>query len=183
MNPRGRFIALALLVAAAAGCQQEGAMTITLRSTAFSHNQPIPKKYTEDGDDVSPPLAWDGAPQGVQEFALICDDPDAPTPQPWVHWVIYKIPADCRSLPEGVPAQAKLDSPAGALQGRNSWSSGRTIGYRGPAPPSGTHHYHFRVYALDTQLTLGPDADKPALLKAMKGHILAEGLLTGTYKR
>jgi Raf kinase inhibitor-like YbhB/YbcL family protein len=160
-------------------------MTITLKSTAFAHNQPIPKKYTGDGDDVSPPLTWDNVPQGTQELALICDDPDAPTPQPWVHWVIYKIPPDVRELPEGVPDKPKLDSPPGALQGRNSWTSGRTTGYRGPAPPPGhgTHHYHFRLYALDAKLNLSPNADKEALLKAMKGHILGEGLLTGTYDR
>jgi hypothetical protein len=160
-------------------------MTVTLRSEAFAHGQVIPQKYTGDGQDVSPPLSWDNLPDDTKEIALICDDPDAPTSRPWVHWVIYKIPGDVRSLPEGVPTKPKLEAPSGALQGRNSWPSGTTVGYRGPAPPpgSGAHRYYFRIYALDTPLQLGPEADKPALLEAMKGHVLAEGTLMGTYER
>ncbi len=160
-------------------------MTITLTSTAFQHGQSIPKKHTRDGEDVSPPLIWEGAPDGTKELALICDDPDAPTRQPWVHWLIYKIPPATKSLPEGVAAGARPDKPTGALQGRNSWSSGRTIGYRGPAPPPGhgVHHYHFKLYALDTEMRLNPSIDKKALLDAMRGHILAEGELIGTYER
>ena len=121
-------------------------------------------------------------PDEARELALICDDPDAPTPQPWVHWLIYKITADTTGLPEQVPPAAKLDAPVGALQGLNSW---QTIGYRGPAPPPGhgTHHYHFKLYALDATLDLAEALDKPALLKAMAGHVLAEGELVGTYER
>ncbi len=158
-------------------------MTIQLKSSAFEAGAAIPKKYTEDGDDVSPPLAWDNVPAGTKELALICDDPDAPSKDPWVHWVLYKLPSDVRELPEGVATDEKLDSPPGALQGINSWTSGRTVGYRGPAPPSGTHHYHFRLYALDSPLKLEAKANKAAVLRAMKGHILAEGELAGTYKR
>lgn len=157
---------------------------ITVRSTAFDGGQPIPKKFTEDGQDVSPPLAWEEVPEGTKELALICDDPDAPSREPWVHWVIYKIPATVRELPEGLPTDATLNSPVSAMQGTNSWPDGRTIGYRGPAPPPGrVHHYHFKVYALDRELNVQPGIDKAALLKAMAGCILASGELVGTYGR
>jgi Raf kinase inhibitor-like YbhB/YbcL family protein len=161
------------------------AMTIDVKSLAFGHGQPIPKKHTGDGDDISPELSWSNVPEGTQELALICDDPDAPRPEPWVHWIIYRIPAHGTGLPEGIATQANLSSPAGARQGSNSWDSGQTIGYRGPAPPSGhgVHHYHFKLYALDTPLDLPSGADKQSLLKAMEGHILGRGELVGTYQR
>jgi len=157
---------------------------MAIKSKAFSDGQEIPKPYTGDGRDVSPPLTWSDLPPGTKELALICDDPDAPTPQPWVHWVIYKIPADAMGLAEGIPQQEKLAQPAGALQGKNSWSSGN-IGYRGPAPPKGhgVHHYHFKLYALDAPLNVQPGPDKEKLIKAMQGHILAQTELVGTYKR
>jgi Raf kinase inhibitor-like YbhB/YbcL family protein len=156
-----------------------------LSSPSFAEGQPIPVKHTGEGADVSPALAWENVPQGTQEFALICEDPDAPTPEPWVHWILYKIPANVTGLPEGVPPDAKLSSPAGALQGRNSWPSGRTMGYRGPQPPKGhgTHHYHFRIFALDAPLYALPTVDKASLVKAMQGHILGEATLVGTYER
>lgn len=155
-----------------------------LGSPAFAGGLPIPKQYAGDGADLSPPLTWDGVPAGTQEFALICDDPDAPTAEPWVHWLIYKLPLGTHSLPEGMPTSAQLASPAGALQGRNSWKSGRTIGYRGPAPPPGhgVHGYRFHLFALDAPLKLGPGADRHALEQAMAGHILGEGRLIGTYQ-
>ncbi|MBI3838097.1 MAG: YbhB/YbcL family Raf kinase inhibitor-like protein [Planctomycetia bacterium] len=161
-------------------------MTIKLQSSAFADGRPIPKIHTEDGSDISPPLAWENVPAGTRELALVCDDPDAPTTEPWVHWVIYKIPGDLRVLKESIPPQPQLQKdPAGAMQGRNSWTSGRTTGYRGPAPPPGhgTHHYHFRIYALDAALPLEPRSDKPALLRAIHGHVLGQGLLIGTYGR
>ena len=160
-------------------------MTMTISSTAFKDGQPIPKKHTEDGGDLSPLLKWEGVPEGTKELVLIVDDPDAPTPQPWVHWVLYEIPCDARELPEGLPSGGRLAKPITALQGRNSWSSGRTIGYRGPAPPPkhGVHHYHFKLFALDAPLALNPSLDKAAVLEAMQGHILAEGELVGTYER
>jgi Raf kinase inhibitor-like YbhB/YbcL family protein len=159
-------------------------MSILVTSSAFADNQPIPRKYTGDGQDVSPPLAWKNLPAGTRELALVCDDPDAPTPEPWVHWVIYKIPADTAGLPENVHPQPKLAAPKGALQGLNSWTSGRTVGYRGPAPPPGkAHRYRFQLYALDAPLELPAEADKKALLRAIEGHVLAEGVLTGTYGR
>ena len=127
-------------------------------------------------------LRWNGVPDGAKELALICDDPDAPTPKPWVHWLIYKIPGDTLGLPEHVPVTPTLQAPVGARQGLTSWE---TIGYRGPAPPPGhgTHHYHFKLYALDTPLDLDEGADEPALVSAMQGHIIATGELTGTYER
>ena len=158
---------------------------ITVTSEAFKSGAAIPKKYTEDGSDVSPPLKWQDVPNGTKELALICDDPDAPTSEPWVHWLLYKLPADVSELHEGVAADAELKSPAGARQGKNSWKMGRNVGYRGPAPPKGhgVHHYHFRIYALDAPLSLAAKADKKELLAAMKGHVLAEGELVGTYER
>lgn len=161
------------------------AMQLKLTSPAFQPGQPIPKKYTGEGEDLSPPLEWSNVPEGTQEFALICDDPDAPVSEPWVHWVIYKIPGNVTKLPEGIAKTAKLSNPPGALQGKNSWPSGQTIGYRGPMPPPGhgRHRYYFRLYALDKPLDLAAGATKKELLAAMKGHVLAEGELMGTYER
>lgn len=160
-------------------------MAIEVTSTAFAEGEPMPKKLTGEGDDVSPPLAFEGVPEGTEELALICDDPDAPTPEPWVHWVIYKIPADADGLPEGVSTDAKLEEPAGALQGKNSWPDGQTIGYRGPMPPPGhgTHHYYFKLYALDTALDIGPGVDKKTLLERMSAYVIGQGQLMGTYER
>lgn len=205
MNGTGRRLAWGLALAcvglaALAGCEKEGdkpqkttasegtsvpedtAMTITISSTAFSHNEPIPRRHTGEGEDVSPALAWSGIPEGTMELALIMDDPDAPRPEPWVHWVIFKLPPTLTGLPEGVATTPTLSEPGGALQGQNSWP---TVGYRGPMPPPGhgLHHYHFKLYALDTALDVQPGLDKKQLLAQMKGHILAEGELIGTYKR
>ncbi len=157
-------------------------MSIKVESSAFVHNGRIPKKYTGDGRDMSVPLNWSNIPQGTKELALICDDPDAPTPQPWVHWVIYKIPSETTSLQEGIPHGPKLRNPKDALQGKNSFGN---IGYNGPSPPKGhgVHHYHFRLYALDTKLEINAGLDKEQLLKAMDGHIIAEGEIVGTYER
>ena len=157
-------------------------MKITVTSVAFKHNEPIPKPYTGDGKDVSPPLKWEGVPAEAKELAMIVDDPDAPRAEPWVHWVIYKLPPTVKELPEGVAKDAKLNSPAGALQGLNSWG---TAGFRGPSPPKGhgVHHYHFKVYALDAPLDVKEGLEKDDLLAKMKGHVLAEGELIGTYER
>lgn len=161
-------------------------MQFQLLSDAFDHNTAIPRKYTGEGDDVSPALTWENPPAGTKTFALICDDPDAPTRKPWVHWVIYGIGANVAQLPEGVPAgKPTLKASIEAKQGKNSWDSGATVGYRGPMPPPGhgTHHYHFKLYALDTQLDLEAGASKEQLLAAMKGHVLGEAELIGTYQR
>ena len=116
-------------------------------------------------------------------MALICDDPDAPTPKPWVHWVLYKIPVDTKSLGEGIPRQSNPPTPLSAVQGVNSFPEDN-IGYRGPAPPKGkSHHYHFHIYALDTTLPSTPALDKEKLLAAIKGRILGDGELIGTYQR
>jgi len=160
-------------------------MSMTIRSTAFAEGDVIPQKHTGDGEDVSPPLAWEDVPDAAKELALVCDDPDAPTAEPWVHWVIYKIAPTVDELPQDVPADAQLGIPIKALQGRNSWPTGRTVGYRGPAPPPGhgVHHYHFKLYALDCELDLNSGIDKNALLAAMDGHVLDQGELVGTYQR
>ncbi len=160
-------------------------MAIELKSAAFANGAVIPKKYTGEGEDVSPPLSWSGVPAGTKELALICDDPDAPTSEPWVHWVIYKLPPDLAGLPEGVDKAPRLKNPPGALQGKNSWMSGQTVGYRGPLPPPGhgVHHYHFRLYALEARLAVEPGLSKKTLLGEMAGHVLAEGELVGTYAR
>jgi Raf kinase inhibitor-like YbhB/YbcL family protein len=180
----GLVLALSVL-AGPAGCDGGKPMAIQITSSAFTQGQPIPKKYTGEGPDVSPQLAWTGAPQNTKEFALICDDPDAPTAEPWVHWVIYKIPASATGLPEGVPQAEHPKDPAGALQGTNSWPKGENTGYRGPMPPvgHGVHHYHFKLYALDAPLSVSPGLDKKGLLAAMENHIMAQGELMGTYER
>ena len=152
-------------------------MAFEVTSSAFVQGDPIPVKYTCDGDDTSPPLAWGDPPEGTASFALINDDPDAPAGT-WVHWLLYNLPADARSLPEAVPADARL--PDGSLHGQNSW---RRLGYGGPCPPSGTHRYFFKLYALDTALNLASGADKQATLKAMEGHILGQAELMGVYSR
>ena len=157
-------------------------MTMIVRSKAFADGQRIPLRHTGDGEDVSPPLQWLNLPGGARELALIVDDPDAPTAEPWVHWVIYKIPSTIQELPEAIPRYPSLNIPPGAMQGKNSWDA---VGYRGPAPPRGhgLHHYHFRLYALDAPLKIIPNLDKKTLLKAMDTHILDQGNLTGVYQR
>ncbi|MHC4985261.1 MAG: YbhB/YbcL family Raf kinase inhibitor-like protein [Planctomycetota bacterium] len=179
-------VAVALAAWVAIACEDSDdpetpAMTIT--STAFENGQPIPTKYTGEGDDVSPPLAWSGLPDGAQQLALICDDPDAPTDQPWVHWVIYGLPPTTTALPEGVPPTETVEDPP-ATQGVNGWP-GDVIGYKGPMPPPGhgVHHYHFKLYALDAALELEAGLTKAELLEAMDGHVLATGELIGTYER
>lgn len=152
-------------------------MAFELRSPAFEHGEPIPRRYTCDGEDLSPPLEWSDPPEGTVSLALIMDDPDAPVGT-WDHWVLFDIPADVRSLPEGVPPDA--EPPQGGRHGRNSW---RRLGYGGPCPPGGTHRYFFRLYALDTALGLSSGAAKGDILKAMEGHVLGQAELMGTYSR
>ena len=148
-----------------------------LKSRAFAHGASIPARHTCDGPDLSPPLEWSDAPAPAKSFALISDDPDAPGGT-WVHWVAWNIPAGARALPEGVPQKASL--PDGTTQGTNDFDR---VGYGGPCPPSGTHRYLFRLYALDAALSLPPAAGKSELEKAMKGHILARAELLGKYGR
>ncbi|MDE3068772.1 MAG: YbhB/YbcL family Raf kinase inhibitor-like protein [Verrucomicrobiota bacterium] len=153
-------------------------MTMELTSAAFANGQPIPQKYTCQGSGVSPPLAWSNAPANAMSFALIADDPDAPMGT-WVHWVLYDLPPTAKALAENTPRSPVLAE--GAKQGLNDF---KTTGYGGPCPPPGkAHRYFFKLYALDTTLTLKPGATKKELLQAMEGHILAEGQLMGKYQR
>jgi hypothetical protein len=154
------------------------AMALKVESPAFSPGGDIPRQHTCDGPDLSPPLRWSEPPAGTQSLALICDDPDAPAGT-WVHWVLYRIPASARGLPEGVPKRETLAD--GSRQGRNDFGK---VGYGGPCPPRGPkHRYFFKLYALDTVLDLPPGATKAELLKAMEGHVLAQGELMGRYGR
>lgn len=148
-----------------------------LVSSAFANGDSIPVLFTCDGDDVSPPLVFAGVPEGTLSLALICDDPDAPGGT-WTHWVLFNIPAATESLPSAVPADARLSD--GSLQGLNSW--GRT-GYGGPCPPSGTHRYSFRVYALDCILELPSRVRADQVVRAMEGHVILSAELMGTYSR
>lgn len=154
-----------------------------LTSPSLADGDRIPTRHSGDGDDLSPPLSWADPPEGTAEFVLIVDDPDAPRPTPWVHWLLYDIPADVRELEAGIPRSKRLDEPH-AAQGRNSWEEDN-IGYRGPAPPRGhgPHRYRFTLYALDEDLDLEPGADRAALENAMEGHVLEEARLTATYER
>jgi Raf kinase inhibitor-like YbhB/YbcL family protein len=161
----------------AATAKGEDKMTLKLTSTAFDEGGAIPVRHTCDGEDISPPLAWSGVPDGTKTLALVADDPDAPRGT-WVHWVVYRLPAAARSLPENLPARETLDD--GTRQGKNDFQK---VGYGGPCPPSGTHRYYFKLYALDTDLTLPSAATKDQLLKAMDGHILVQCELMGRYKR
>lgn len=155
---------------------------MNVTSPAFAANAPIPVKHTCDGADVSPALSWAGVPPEAKSLALVMDDPDAPVGT-WVHWVLYDLPATLAGLPEGVPKKERLDGGGthGACWGVDRFSR---VGYSGPCPPPGSpHRYHFRLYALDRVLGLPPRATKADLLEAMKGHVLAEGELVGTYGR
>ena len=156
-------------------------MQLTISSEAFEHQGRIPRKYTCEGEDISPPLAWSGLPDGAKSLVLIVDDPDAPDPakprMTWVHWVLYDIPVTADRLDEDV-APAAL--PAGTREGFNDW---KRTGYGGPCPPIGRHRYFHKLYALDAELgDLGP-ATKTEVEGAMKGHVLAEGVLMGTYQK
>jgi Raf kinase inhibitor-like YbhB/YbcL family protein len=167
-------LALAVVSTAALAANQEAAMDarFTVTSPSFADGAPIPPRFTADGADISPELVLANPPDGTISFALIMDDPDAPVGT-WVHWVAWDIPADTRTIPEG-------SLPDAAVEGRNSW--GRT-GYGGPAPPSGTHRYFFKVYALDAALDLPSTTDKAGLERATADHVLAEAVLMGTYSR
>ncbi len=168
---------LSLMLFADTVIPQKGNEMMKIESSVLKEGDMIPEKYTCDGDDISPPLKWSDIPQNTVSLALICDDPDAPAGT-WVHWVIFNLPAQTSGLKEFVPTEKKL--PDGSLQGTNDF---RKIGYGGPCPPSGTHRYYFKLYALDTKLELDAGATKWQLVQAMKGHILAEAQLMGKYKR
>ena len=180
---RSTLTVLLALAAAGPACSQTrtNAMSLKLVSPAFAANAAIPAQYTCEGDDVSPALAWSGAPEGTRSLVLIVDDPDAPDPaapqRTWVHWVLYNLPATSTGLPQDVKA-AQL--PAGAREGQNDW---KRTGYGGPCPPKGRHRYFRKLYALDVELPDLQQPDKARLLKAMEGHVLAEAELVGTYQK
>jgi Raf kinase inhibitor-like YbhB/YbcL family protein len=158
--------------------EKGGTMSLQISSTAFSAGETIPKRFTCDGQDVSPQLKWNDPPANTQSIALIIDDPDAPVGT-WVHWVLYDLPASARELPEGVAKQEQLSSAA--RQGRNDFGA---IGYSGPCPPPGKpHRYFFKLYALDAKLGLKAGATKADVERAMKSHILAQTQLIGKYGR
>jgi Raf kinase inhibitor-like YbhB/YbcL family protein len=152
-------------------------MAFKITSPEFREGQPIPRKFTCDGVDFSPPLCWEDAPAGTLSFILIMNDPDAPAGD-WVHWVVYNLPAGTHQLAEGIPAEKSL--PDGTLQGRNSWHQVR---YGGPCPPSGIHHYYFTLYALDCKLKMDSGAERQAVMDAMREHILSQTQLMGVYSR
>ena len=152
-------------------------MELKITSPSFQNGGMIPGKYSYNNENVSPPLEWSALPSNAKSIALICDDPDAPSGD-WVHWVIFNIPAGESRLPENIPQKKTLDN--GVIQGINDF---RNTGYDGPTPPSGTHRYQFKIFALDNLLSLNAGATKSQLLKAMTGHILAQGLLEGKYRK
>lgn len=157
-------------------------MALEITSAAFAAHGAIPKKHTCDGEDLSPALSWTGVPAGAKSLAVIMDDPDAPAGT-WVHWVLYDLPAGTTGLPAGLPKKERLDDGAsqGACWGVGSFSR---VGYYGPCPPPGSpHRYFFKLYALDVALGLTPRATKSDVLEAMKGHVLAEAEIVGTYRR
>ena len=152
-------------------------MPMELTSSAFTHEASIPEKYTCKAENISPELSWGEPPAGTQSFALIMDDPDAPVGT-WVHWVLFNIPASTRNLPEAFPSDTTL--PDGSTSGNSSFGG---PGYGGPCPPSGTHRYFFKLYALDEMLAISAGATKGELEKAMAGHILAQAELMGTFSK
>jgi Raf kinase inhibitor-like YbhB/YbcL family protein len=178
MSRRLMFVVALLLLRPAVG---GGEMTLSIASTAFAPAGEIPARFTCEGADVSPALAWSGVPAGTQSFALIVDDPDAPDPaapkMTWVHWVLYDLPATAAGLPESVAPSAL---PAGTREGLNDW---QRTGWGGPCPPIGRHRYFFKLYALDAALGDLGRPDKAALERAMTGHVLARAELVGTYEK
>jgi len=197
MNKLSVSLLAAAVAAAAVGTARvvaQGAPAkITVESTAFKDGETLPDDYSSFGKNVSPPLSWSGTPATTRQLAVVCHDPDAPLPGGFTHWVIYKIPATAKGLPEAVPAGASVTASgiAGAIQGANGFSAFVRRGgpppepsYRGPAPPAGApHHYHFTVYAIDGAVDLQPGLDRNGLLKAIEGHIVGQGEIIGLYQR
>jgi Raf kinase inhibitor-like YbhB/YbcL family protein len=149
-----------------------------LTSAAFKNEGEIPSEFSCDGRNISPDLSWTGVPEGTKSLVLIMHDPDAPMPNGFTHWLVYNIPTNLDHIPENAPNQDQL--PGGGIQGKNG---GGKYGYAGPCPPSGTHRYYFRLYALDTILQPDVGSSKENLERAMRGHVLSEAELMGRYKR
>jgi Raf kinase inhibitor-like YbhB/YbcL family protein len=173
------LFALFLSACTASDTTPEADMTFKLTSDAFSNGQSIPAKYACVGRNISPALAWTNPPNGTQSFALIVEDPDAPMGT-WTHWVLFNIPAETRALAEDLPVTGKNTTPNAIFTGTNSAGNS---GYDGPCPPGGTHRYYFRLYALDTVISLLPGATKDRVLKEMRGHILAQTELMGIFSQ
>jgi Raf kinase inhibitor-like YbhB/YbcL family protein len=175
---------LAILISGAVLSAQRAPQPITVGSPTLVANQTMPRDYTPDGRNVSPPLTWSNLPAATKQIAVVCEDPDAGNPPPFVHWVIYNIPATAKGLPEGIPIDPAASMPAeiaGAIQGVSGFR--RPI-YRGPAPPPGKpHHYHFIVYALDADLPLKPGLTRADLLAAINGHVIGQGEIVSIYER
>ena len=176
--PLAALVAVALAAGAARGGPK---MAFTLTSPDFTPGGSIPARFTCEGDDVSPALAWSGVPAGTKSLALVVDDPDAPDPKApkttWVHWVLYDLPPSANGLPAAVD---RSSLPPGAREGKNDW---KRTGYGGPCPPIGRHRYFHKLYALDVVLPDLRQPDKAALEKAMEGHVLAKAELLGTYQK
>jgi hypothetical protein len=177
----GRVPTISALARTSGNPSEVGLMALTITSPAFLPNGAIPNKHTCEGDDVSPALEWSGVPDRARSLALIVDDPDAPDPAApkmvYVHWVVYDIPTSAQGLPEGMSA-SRL--PKGAREGKNDW---KRLGYGGPCPPIGRHRYFFKLYALDTTLdSLTSGATKTELEAAMRGHVIEQAELVGTYQ-
>lgn len=160
--------------------QAPAAQTIQISSSAFKPNNPIPKKYTQEAENVSPPLQWTNVPAGAKSLVLVTEDPDAPMPHPLAHWIVYNIPAGAKNLAEGVARGASI--PGGGRQSKNYDGD---LGYTGPMPPRGhgTHHYHFQLFAVDRELSFNGEPSQKDLQGALQGHVIAEGELVGTYER
>ena len=175
------FAALGVCIVVHAAQKEATMAQFSLTSPSFRNNQSIPAKHSCEGADASPALTWEGAPAGTKSFALITDDPDAPGGT-FVHWVLYGIPGTTTQLPENV---AKTETVAALSNAKQGTSSFGRVGYGGPCPPRGhgIHHYHFKLYALDTELNLAQRVTKSQLEAAMKGHILSQAELVGTYRR
>lgn len=172
---------VACIFAVTAGPPAAAESGFTLTSPAFSHGGQIPEAYTCEGKDISPPLKWQGVPANTRSLVLIVADPDAPDPEApkitWIHWVLYNIPPDAGGLPEGA---SPVNLPEGTRKGENSWEK---TGYGGPCPPIGKHRYFHKLYAIDTVLEPMANPTRAELQSAMKGHVIAEAELMGTYEK
>ncbi len=189
-----RSLALGLALTAApavAAAQQtpaqagpQAAHRITVDSPTLRNGETMPRQYTPDGRNDSPPITWSNLPPGTRQLAVVCEDFGAGNPPPWVHWIIYNIPATAKGLPEGIPIDPSTPMPAeiaGAVQGLNGW---KLAMYRGPAPPPGKSHlYNFVVYALDAELDLRPNLTRQLLLEAIDGHVIGRGEIVPIYER
>ena len=176
--------ALLLTAGAVTGLRAQTPPTFIVESPTMGTGRFMPRDYSPDGKNLSPPLTWRGLPEGTLQLAVISQDYGAGRPPPWVHWIIYNIPGTATGLPEGIPFDADHPMPtqvAGAVQGNNGWG---LPAYRGPAPPVGSvHHYHFAVFALDAELDLPPGLDRGDLLQAIDGHVIGQGDMVTLYER